>query len=354
MRSSASSPRAAAERARAELARRELARRQHRRDPAGWIENRLQEKPWSKQREILDSVVEHRYTAVRSCHDAGKSYLASRLVAWWLDVHPVGEAFAVTTAPTAAQVEAILWREIGRAHRKGGLHGRLTGGPIPQWKSDDGELIAYGRRPADYDPAAFQGIHARHVLVVIDEASGVPAMLWDAVDSLATNENARVLAIGNPDDPSAHFAKACAPGSGWHTLQVERFRHTGVHRRRCAGGAARAARLPYLGRGAPGALGRGVSAVAGPRARRVPGPQRRHADRPVADPSRPGARHHSGRARGARLRRRPHGPRPDGDRAQPRRSLPVVHEASKADTMTTAGHIARLLREHPAAWGTST
>ena len=28
------------------------------------------------------------------------------------------------------------------------------------------ELVAYGRKPADYDPAAFQGIHARYVLVI--------------------------------------------------------------------------------------------------------------------------------------------------------------------------------------------
>jgi hypothetical protein len=46
---------------------------------------------------------------------------AARIAAWWLDVHPPGEAFVVSTAPTFSQVRAILWREIGRAHRKGGL-----------------------------------------------------------------------------------------------------------------------------------------------------------------------------------------------------------------------------------------
>jgi hypothetical protein len=46
--------------------------------------------------------------------------------------------------------------------------------------------VAYGRKPADYDPAAFQGIHARYVLVIIDEADGVPKSIFDAVDALAT------------------------------------------------------------------------------------------------------------------------------------------------------------------------
>ena len=47
-------------------------------------------------------------------------------------------------------------------------------------------LAPPSRKPADYDPAAFQGIHARYVLVIIDEAGGVPKSILDAVDALAT------------------------------------------------------------------------------------------------------------------------------------------------------------------------
>jgi hypothetical protein len=66
--------------------------------------------------------------------------------------------------------------------------------------SADKELVAFGRKPADHDQAAFQGIHALNPLIVIDEACGVPKSIFDAVDALATNSNARVLAIRNPDD----------------------------------------------------------------------------------------------------------------------------------------------------------
>lgn len=211
----------ASEVARAMLTRRESTETPFLSDPVGWVETRLGEQLWSAQAEIARSVVDHRYTAVQSCHDSGKSFIASRLAAWWLDVHPPGEAFVVTTAPTAMQVSAILWREISKAHKKGRLFGRITGGPVPEWKLPDGEIIAYGRKPADYDPAAFQGIHARFVLVVIDEACGVPRQLFDAVDALATNEAARVLAIGNPDDPTSHFAEVCRPGSGWNTFHID-------------------------------------------------------------------------------------------------------------------------------------
>lgn len=192
-------------------------------DPATWAKDRLNEYWWGQQREIAQSVQANRYTAVQSCHDAGKSFIASRAVSWWMDTYHFDDAFVVTTAPTAAQVSAILWREISKAHRKGSLAGRITTAGYPQWKID-GELVGYGRKPADYDDSAFQGIHARHVLIVVDEACGVARSLFDAVDALATNENARVLAIGNPDDPGSHFATICKPGSGWNVIRIDGLR----------------------------------------------------------------------------------------------------------------------------------
>jgi hypothetical protein len=59
--------------------------------------------------------------------------------------------------------------------------------------------------------------------VIIDEAGGVPKSIFDAVDALATNIDARVVAAGNPDDPASHFATICKPGSGWHVETISAF-----------------------------------------------------------------------------------------------------------------------------------
>ena len=185
-------------------------------DPAAWPEVRLGEEVWSKQREIMTALRDHRRVAVRSCHGIGKSHIASRAVAFWLDAHPPGEAFVVTTAPTYNQVRAILWRYIRQAHRKGNLIGKLN---QTEWLID-GDLVGFGRKPADQDEGAFQGIHAAHVLVVLDEACGIPEQLWVAADALTTNEGCRMLAIGNPDNPSSYFYSVCRPTSLWHKIRV--------------------------------------------------------------------------------------------------------------------------------------
>lgn len=157
-------------------------------------------------------------------HGTGKSWTAADTIAWWIDSHPVGQAFAVSTAPTGAQVEAILWRELGAAHAQVDLKGHIAHGGYPKWMIGK-EMVAYGRKPTDYaDPIkamqSFQGIHAKYVLVVLDEACGIPKWLWDAVDTLATNDLSRVLAIGNPDDPASQFETVCRPGSGWNVVHI--------------------------------------------------------------------------------------------------------------------------------------
>jgi hypothetical protein len=187
--------------------------------PVEFVTKVLGETLWSRQRDIMNSVRDNRYTAVPSSHGVGKSFCAARVVAWWLSTHPVGQAFAVTTAPTFTQVRAILWQQIHRAHADGDLPGRIN--QTEWWMGD--EMVAFGRKPSDYNPAAFQGIHARHVLIVIDEASGVGKHLWDAADTLMTNKLARLLAIGNPDDSASQFAKVCRPASGYNVLPISAF-----------------------------------------------------------------------------------------------------------------------------------
>jgi hypothetical protein len=189
----------------------------YRDDPVGFVKTVLGEHLWSTQRRIAEAVRDHRRVAVPSCHDAGKSFLAARIAAWWISTAVPGDAFVVTSAPTEAQVKAILWREINKAHKKGRLPGKVN---LTEWYLGN-EVVAIGRKPASGDMTGFQGIHAKRVLVIFDEACGIPKPLWEGADSLITNDDSHILAIGNPDDPASHFAKVCKPGSGWEVIPID-------------------------------------------------------------------------------------------------------------------------------------
>lgn len=193
-------------------------------DPYGWVTRKCRQWLWSKQRKIMESVRDHRYTAVPSCHGPGKSFTASAVAAWWMDIHPPGTAFVITTAPTDSQVKGILWKEIRRRHKEAEMPGRIT--LEAHWYQAYGgveELVGMGRKPQDYNAEAFQGIHAKYVLIIVDEACGVSKALFDALETLMTNDYARMLAIGNPDDPASHFETICRPGSGYNVIRISAY-----------------------------------------------------------------------------------------------------------------------------------
>ncbi len=186
-----------------------------RRDPVNWLTERAHVETWSKQRQIIEAVRDHHNVAVHSCHEVGKSWIAAATASWWLDTHPVGQTRVVTTAPTQAQVEAILWNEINGFHSRSGLGGRTN---LTEWYFGN-YLAGLGRKPSEHSKAAFQGLHARYLLVILDEAYGIPKEIWDAASTLAANEHSRILVIGNPDGPG-EFEDVCRPDSGWEIIHI--------------------------------------------------------------------------------------------------------------------------------------
>lgn len=173
------------------------------RDPDFFVREILGENLWSKQREIMVSVRDNKRTGVRSCHGAGKSFIAARVALQFL----FGNQYAIvaTTAPTFRQVEKVLWQELRRAYGKARIQ---LGGSLLQTelKIDDG-WYAFGFS-AD-DPNAFQGIHSSsgNVLVIGDEAAGLSPMIMEGIEAILTGDGSRLLLIGNPTDPSSEFAK---------------------------------------------------------------------------------------------------------------------------------------------------
>jgi hypothetical protein len=196
-------------------------------DPALWVEEVLGKHLWSKQREIAKSVVDHSHTAVVSCNGAGKSGLAGMLAVWWIATHDPYDVALICSAPTYVQIARVLFREIQDNFKLAKANGFEMPGYITQgqeWKLDDGTVIAFGRRPADKDiVSAFQGIHRRYVMVILDEAGGIPEDLYTATEAVTNTMDARVLAIGNPDSRGTTFHKIFREDPTWNKIKISAF-----------------------------------------------------------------------------------------------------------------------------------
>ncbi|MFH0911725.1 MAG: DEAD/DEAH box helicase family protein [Planctomycetota bacterium] len=183
-------------------------------DPLFFCERALGVRPWEKQREVLLALRDHERVAVRSGHGTGKSFIAASAALWFLYSHY--PAKVITTAPTWAQVRAILWNEIRAQHAAALLP--LGGTVLEERLKLTASAFAVGL--STDEPERFQGYHAEHLLVILDEAPGVRPEVWEASETLLTGRCSRTLAIGNPTRTSGRFYECFAPESGWKKIRI--------------------------------------------------------------------------------------------------------------------------------------
>lgn len=198
-------------------------------DPVLWARDMLGVELWWKQQEVAYAIArgDKKSVAVKAGHGVGKSFLSAVLSVWWIDTHPLGTAFVATTAPSAAQVHAILWQEIRRLwtvsqkrHKeyrekmaRGMDTGNLPDHAVPgyirgddSWVTDQGGvLLGQGRKPPDHASDAFQGIHRQYVLAIGDEAVGLSEGMIDSLSNITTNDTSRRLLIANPTNPNSRL-----------------------------------------------------------------------------------------------------------------------------------------------------
>ena len=176
---------------------------------------------WRMQREILTAVGQHSRVVVKACHASGKSFAIAIAALWWLTAHRDG--IVVTTAPTWLQVEKVIWGEIKGAVQRSQLCGKVKF-PVPTQTELRLGPQNYAIGLSTDDSSRFQGFHSGHVLIVLDEAPGVRAEVYEAVEGIRAGGQVRVLALGNPTVAGGPFYDAfTANRASWKTITINAF-----------------------------------------------------------------------------------------------------------------------------------
>lgn len=184
-----------------------LALRRYARNPRLFVREVLGVEPDPWQGDCLDAVGQgHTRISVRSGHGIGKSSCASWILIWFACTRYPFKA--VVTAPSAPQLWDALWAEMRMWFRK------LPAAWQELWEiqSDRIQLAArpeqafISARTSSADkPEAMQGVHAPHVLLVVDEASGVPEAVFEAGSGSMSTPGAVTVLLGNPTRSSGFF-----------------------------------------------------------------------------------------------------------------------------------------------------
>jgi len=193
------------------------------RHPDLFVEDLLGVTPQDWQREVMSAVAKgQRRCSIRSGHGVGKSSCASWLMIWFLLTrYPVK---IVVTAPTASQLFDALFAECKKWIKE--LPTPIKS--LLEMKSDRIELgsspteaFISARTSRSESPESLAGVHADHVLLVVDEASGVPESVFEAAYGSMSGKDATTILLGNPTRSSGYFYETHTRlRDSWWTKQV--------------------------------------------------------------------------------------------------------------------------------------
>ena len=130
----------------------------------------------------------------------------------------------VVTAPTASQLFDALFAECKRWIKE--LPTPIKS--LLEMKSDRIELgsspteaFISARTSRSESPESLAGVHADHVLLVVDEASGVPESVFEAAYGSMSGKDATTILLGNPTRSSGYFYETHTRlRDSWWTKQV--------------------------------------------------------------------------------------------------------------------------------------
>lgn len=183
------------------------------------------------QKELVVAIHENERTACSACHDLGKSFTIAREMLYYLPNFPGTKV--ITTAPTWRQVESILWSEARTAYQRAKypLGGKML---TTEWKIDT-DWFALGFSPRNEaqkesgggqgTQSSFQGFHPGengYLIVIFDEATGIPKQVWTMAEGLLTSGKVKFIAIGNPTSMQSEFYR-CFSDRAWKKVKWSCF-----------------------------------------------------------------------------------------------------------------------------------
>jgi hypothetical protein len=164
-----------------------------------------------------------------SGHGIGKSALVAWIILWAISTFE--DTKGVVTANTENQLKTKTWAELSKWHRLfiGREYFKMTATALfstdplheREWRID---MVAWSERNTE----AFAGLHnqGKRILVVFDEGSAIPDVIWEVTEGALTDKNTQIIwaVFGNPTRNKGRF-RECFPGGRfchrWSSLAID-------------------------------------------------------------------------------------------------------------------------------------
>ena len=159
--------------------------------------------------------------AIASGHGIGKSAETSWIILWAMSTRP--QLSGVVTANTATQLASKTWRELSVWHKRSINRHWFKWTATRFFHVDHPETWVVAAIPqSEHNSEAFAGLHADHVLVMYDEASAIPDIIWEVSEGAMTTPRAMWFVYGNPTKNTGKFRECFGRNKHrWNHRQID-------------------------------------------------------------------------------------------------------------------------------------
>ncbi len=192
-------------------------------DPLRFVTGVLGVNPEKWQREVLAAIRDgHKRISVRSGHGVGKTTLFAWLTLWGVSCHR--DAKLPIAANSQQQLRDTVWSEIAKWHKMmpPELGDQIEIDATRVFMKADPELsFAVARTCTKENTEALAGFHAAFLCFLIDEASGIPDVIFEVMLGALSTPDAIVVMCGNPTRTSGYFFDSHHKNrQRWYTIRV--------------------------------------------------------------------------------------------------------------------------------------
>lgn len=172
-------------------------------DPCLFFREALMFSPDKWQADAARDLVHYPKVTIKSGQGVGKTGLEAAIFLWFLCCYP--NARVVATAPTAHQLNDVLWSEISKWMEKSLLLRKLLKWTKTYVYMQGNAKRWFGVARTATKPENMQGFHEDNMLFIVDEASGVAEPIMEAVLGTLSGANNKLLLCGNPTKTAGTF-----------------------------------------------------------------------------------------------------------------------------------------------------
>ena len=202
-------------------------------DPVKWIHDRLgipreqmqwsllpqyKSHKWDGDKDPLIklsyAIADSQWVAIEGGTGTSKTFHMACMALWFLECFI--NSLVIITTPKERQLALHIWREIEKLLPRFGRGDSTKLMLRMKQKSDEWIMIGFvaGVRAEEVDASATkaQGFHSEHMMIILDEATGISDAIYTAFKNTCVAPHNIVVALGNPDhqlDPLHKFS--CLP-----------------------------------------------------------------------------------------------------------------------------------------------